>query len=140
MTQLDFKIETSHSSNSEVSDFLTDKINAETTEYGIATSFAFWIRDHNHQIIAGCNGAIIYGKIYTDQLWVDLQYRKQGLGEKLMTQVHAYGKEQHCTMASVSTMSFQNAVGFYKKLGYEIDYERKGHTQGSSCFFMTKAL
>lgn len=121
-------------------DFLTQQINQETSEYGEAYPFAFFIRDDDSNIKAGANGFILYGKIYTDQLWVDKQYRKQGIASKLMDKIHKLGKEQKCTMATISTMSFQNAVKFYEKLGYEKDFERFGHIENSSCIFMRKIL
>ena len=49
-------------------DFLTQKINQETPEFGEAHPFAFFIRDEKNQIMAGCNGSVIFGSIYTDQL------------------------------------------------------------------------
>ena len=134
------KIEyTKNPSTSDI-DFLTKQINQETSEYGEAYPFAFFMRDDDSKTIAGANGFILYGKIYTDQLWVDKQYRKQGIARKLMSKVHELGKEKNCTMATISTMSFQNAVQFYEKLGYQKDFERFGHIQNSSCIFMRKAL
>jgi hypothetical protein len=65
---------------SEDIDFLTQKINQETPEFGEAYPFAFFIRDERNQIIAGCNGSVIFGSIYTDQLWVHPNHRKKGLG------------------------------------------------------------
>jgi GNAT superfamily N-acetyltransferase len=121
--------------------FLTQKINQETPEYGEAHPFAFFIRDESNQIIAGCNGSVIFGGIYTDQLWVHPDCRKNGLGHQLMEAVHDYGrKEWGCTMATVSTMSFQGALGFYKKLGYVTDFERTGYAHSSSSHFMRKEL
>ena len=43
-------------------------------------------------------------------------------------------------LATVSTMNFQNAIVFYQKLGYEIDYERKNYINGSKCFLLSKKL
>ena len=45
-------------------DFLTQKINQETPEFGEAHPFAFFIRDEKNQIIAGCNGSVIFVSIY----------------------------------------------------------------------------
>ncbi len=73
-------------------------------------------------------------------MWVDKQYRKQGIASKLMDKVQQLGKEQKCIIATISTMSFQNAVMFYEKLGYEKDCERFGHIENSSCIFMRKVL
>lgn len=57
-----------------------------------------------------------------------------------MEQVHEYGKKQDCSMATICTMSFQNAVSFYKKLGYTLDFERQGYTKDASCLFLRKDL
>lgn len=121
-------------------DFLTQKINQETPEFGEAHPFAFFIRDERNQIIAGCNGSVIFGSIYTDQLWVHPAHRKNGLGHQLMEAVHDYGRRSGCSMATVATMSFQGAKSFYEKLGYVTDFERQGYTQNSRCLFMRKKL
>ncbi|MBP7190708.1 MAG: GNAT family N-acetyltransferase [Rickettsiaceae bacterium] len=125
---------------SEDIDFLTQKINQETPEFGEAHPFAFFIRDEKNQIIAGCNGSVIFGSIYTDQLWVHPAHRKNGLGHKLMEAVHDYGRRSGCQIATACTMSFQGALGFYEKLGYVMDFERDGYRQNSSCIFMRKEL
>lgn len=126
--------------NSADIDFLTQKINQETPECGEAYPFAFFVRNTHGQIIAGCNGSVIFGSIYTDQLWVDTHYRYKGFGKQLMNAVHEYGKKSGCCMATVSTMSFQKAQDFYIKLGYKVDFTRSGYTQGSSCLFLRKNL
>lgn len=121
-------------------DFLTKQINEETSEYGHATPFAFFIRDDAGNILAGANGFILYGAVYTDQVWVDTNYRNQGYARKIMDTVHAFGKREGCQIATVQTMSFQGAQRFYEKLGYVQDFKRTGYTQGSACIFMRKAL
>ena len=121
-------------------DFLTEKINQETAAFGSAHPFAFIVRDEINQIIAGCNGSVIFGSIYTDQLWVHPEHRGKGLGHKLMAKVHDYGREHECAMATVATMSFQGAKAFYEKLGYVVDFERAGYTQNTSCIFLKRSL
>ncbi len=121
-------------------EFLTEQINQETSEYGEAHPFAFFIRDEKNQIIAGCNGSVIFGSIYTDQLWVHPDHRRSGLGHQLMEAVHDHGRKSGCSMATVATMSFQGVLGFYEKLGYVRDFERHGYTHSSSCHFMRKEL
>lgn len=126
--------------SSEDIDFLTQKINQETPKFAKAYPFAFFIRDEKKQIIAGCNGSIIFGSIYTDQLWVHPDYRRNGLGLQLMETVHDYGRGSGCGIATVATMSFQGAQEFYEKLGYVSDFERSGYTQNSSCIFLKRVL
>ena len=125
---------------SEEIDFLTNKINQETPKLGEAYPFAFFMRDDKNQIIAGCNGSVIFGSIYTDQLWVHPDHRNKGLGYQLMEAVHDYGRKSGCSMATVATMSFQRAKAFYEKLGYVTDFERQGYTRGSSCIFLKRSL
>jgi GNAT superfamily N-acetyltransferase len=121
-------------------DFLTQKINQETPEFGEAHPFAFFIRNEKNQIIAGCNGSVIFGSIYTDQLWVHPDHRKNGLGDQLMEAVHDYGRKSGCHMATVVTMNFQGASAFYEKLGYVSDFERHGYTLNASCIFLKRSL
>jgi GNAT superfamily N-acetyltransferase len=130
---------TKHPNNADI-DFLTHKINAETPEFGSAYSFAFFIKNKQKHIIAGCNGSVVFGSIYTDQLWVDPNHRHTGLGRMLMNRVHDYGREVGCTMATLATMSFQKAKAFYEKLGYQVDFDRKGYVKGSSFLFLKKNL
>lgn len=134
-----FKIE-DVTSNGEIVDFLTQKINEENPEFGDAFSFSFLMRDDSEAIIAGCHGSVVFGEVYTDMLWVHPAYRSAGLGRQLMEHVQTYGRSQGCTMATVSTMSFQKARRFYEKLGYQVDFERTGYTKGATCFFLKKLI
>ncbi|KTD19419.1 GNAT family N-acetyltransferase [Legionella israelensis] len=121
-------------------ELLTKKINEETAEFGEAHPFAFLIRDNEKHIIAGANGFVIYGTVYTDQLWVDPKYRNQGLAKQIMDKVHEFGRLEGCKVATIQTMSFQNAVRFYKNLGYVPDFKRYGYVDNSYCIFMRKEL
>lgn len=120
--------------------FLTQKINQELPEFGSAYPFAFFVRNNAGDIIAGCNGSVVFGSIYTDQLWVHPDHRKVGLGRKLMERVHVFGREAGSNSAIVTTMSFQNALSFYEKLGYQIEFEREGYASASSCLLLRRNL
>lgn len=121
-------------------DFLTEKINVESPMQANAYPFAFCIKDEKDNIVAGCNGSVVFGVIYTDQLWVHPEYRHQGLGRKVMEHVHQYGQSRDCRMATVTTMDFQNARTFYEKLGYVCDFERAGYANGAIAIFLRKLL
>ena len=71
------KIEYTKNPSSSGIDFLTKQINQETSEYGQAYPFAFFMRDDAAEIIAGAYGFVIYGAIYTNQLWVDKDYKRK---------------------------------------------------------------
>ena len=134
------KIEHTSTPNQQDIDYLTQKLNDETPYREGAQPFAFYIRDESNTIIAGCSGEVMFGSLYTGLLWVHPDYRKQGLARKLMEQVHTHGHKMGCHIASVLTMSFQSARGFYESLGYECDLERPGYIEGSSCIFLKKIL
>ena len=134
------KIERTLTPSEQDINFLTQKINEETPDQGSAYPFAFFIRDNEDAIIADCNGSVIFGAIYTDQLWVSPDYRRQGLGQRLMEQVHHYGQEIGCRLATCATMSFQSARSFYEALGYQCDFERPGYIENATCVFLRKSL
>lgn len=117
-------------------DFITKKLCQETAEYGAATPFAFFVRDHKNQIIAGANGCVVYGTIYTDQLWVDKGYRGQGYARQLMAKIHELGRQEGCKIATLLTMDFQGAHTFYEKFGYEISFIRDGYINDSKAIHM----
>jgi len=43
-------------------------------------------------------------------------------------------------MATLFTMSFQGARTFYEKLGYKLEYERKGYASGASLLFLKRQI
>ena len=50
-----------------------------------------------------------------------------------------YGKENKCPFAFVETMSFQ-ALDFYQKLGFQLEYTRTGYAHGTSFHYLRKDL
>lgn len=140
MPELNMKLEITNQPLTHDVDFLTQKINEEIpAQYGVAHPFAIFMKTVDGSILAGCNGSIICGVIYTDQLWVHPEYRRKGIARDLMDKVHQYGKQNGCTMATVSTLDFQ-VPKFYQKLGYKIDFSRQGYKNGASCMFLSKVL
>lgn len=87
--------------------------------------FACFIRDADNSIIGGCSGGTLYGGLHIDNLWVSESIRHQGWGTKLMQAALRYGNEKDCAFATVNTMDWE-AIEFYKKLGFELEFERHG--------------
>ncbi len=101
--------------------------------------FAFFIRDAQGKIQGGCNGDNLYGCLYVGQLWVAESLRGQGYGTKLMHAAEQYAKEQNCNFMAVNTMDWE-ALEFYQKLGFEIEFERHGFAKNSIFYFLRKNL
>ncbi|MDD9139507.1 MAG: GNAT family N-acetyltransferase [Candidatus Cardinium sp.] len=120
--------------------YLTNQLSQSVEGVPFLRPFAFFIKSKDKQIKAGVNGFLIYGAIYTDQLWVSPQYRKQGLGSQLMKEVHQLGYSENCAIATVATMSFSGARKFYEKLGYVVEFVRSGYKHTACCIYLIKKL
>ena len=122
---------------------LVDGINTEAKQKKGQNStkfFGFFIKDKSlfkRKKMGGVVGLIIFGCIYIDILWIDKSIRNKGYGSMLMKKAEEYGKENGCTFATVNTMDWQ-ALDFYKKNGYEVEFERKGFAKNSTCFYLRK--
>lgn len=101
--------------------------------------FAFFIRDENKQIVGGCGGDNMYGCFYIGQLWVTESLRGQGYGTQLMKVAENYAIECGCHFIAVNTMDWE-ALDFYKKLGFYVEFERKGFDKNSIFYFLRKDL
>lgn len=80
-----------------------------------------------------------WGALHIKYAMVSKSYRKQGIGSMLMKKALAYGKEVSCPFAFVETMSFQ-ALPFYEKHGFHLDFTRSGFSEGVSLYYMSRSL
>lgn len=101
--------------------------------------FAFFIRDENNTIVGGCSGGTLYGGLHIDSLWVSDVIRNKGWGRRLVNAALTYGKEKNCNFATVNTMDWE-ALGFYQKLGFRIEFKRMGFHKNSIFYFLRKEL
>lgn len=88
-------------------------------------------------------GAVIIGPFWgaphIKNLYVDENFRGRGVGSVLMQQAFKYGREKDCLFAFVETMSFQ-AIEFYLKLGFQLEFSRAGYKCGTSFHYLKKML
>lgn len=88
-------------------------------------------------------GAIVverfWDALHVKYVYVDDHYRNQGIGTRLMQRAIGYGLEQNCPFAFVETMSFQ-ALDFYQKMGFFLDFTRPGYAHGTSFHYLSKKL
>lgn len=61
------------------------------------------------------------------------------MGVRLMECALKYGSDKACPFAFVETMSFQ-ALGFYRKMGFELEFTRSGYKHGTSFHYLQKLL
>lgn len=101
--------------------------------------FAFFIRDEHGAIIGGCGGDNMYGCLYVGQLWVAEHLRGKGYGTKLMQKAEELAKNSGSNFVAVNTFDWE-ALDFYKKLGFFVEFERKGFDKNSVFYFLRKDL
>ena len=98
------------------------------------------IVDEEGNIIAGCL-AIMYcwNVVAIDIIWVDEQYRGQGLGSMLLGEVEREAMEKGCHLVHLDTYDFQ-AKGFYEKNGYSVFGILEDCPKGHIRYYLKKTL
>ncbi len=102
-------------------------------------AFAFFIKDELMQIKGGCSGYIFYGCLSIDLLWIESDLRGQGYGLELMKSAEELSKKNNCHFITVNTMDWE-ALDFYKKLGYSVEFKRQGFDKEGIFYFLRKEL
>lgn len=96
--------------------------------------------NENGEIIAGCVARMYcWNVLYIDILWVDENYRNQGLGSKLLEYVEETAKEKGCYLIHLDTFDFQ-AKDFYIEHGYEIFGTLKDCPKGHCRYYLKKSI
>lgn len=101
--------------------------------------FSFFIKDENQTVLGGISGSIFYGSLYIDSLWVERSLRNRGWGKKLMNEAERIGRERGARFATLNTMDWE-ALLFYQKIGYSIEFIREGYDQNSKMYLLRKTL
>ena len=98
------------------------------------------IVDEKGNIIAGCL-AIMYcwNVLAIDIIWVDVQYRGQGLGSILLGEVEREAMEKGCHLVHLDTFDFQ-AKEFYEKNGYSVFGTLEDCPKGHVRYYLKKSL
>jgi ribosomal protein S18 acetylase RimI-like enzyme len=88
-------------------------------------------------------GAIVvelfWGALHIKYVYVEDTYRNQGIATQLMEDALDHGRHHKCPFAFVETMSFQ-ALEFYQKMGFVLEFTRAGYKHGTSFHYLRKDL
>lgn len=133
-------------SNEEESELIVDKI----VEYNLSKvpiiqeSSFIWINrvivDTYGDIIAGINSKMYcWNCLYIDVLWVKEEYRKEGLGSKILNEIEKVAKDKGCYLIHLDTFDFQ-AKDFYIKHEYDIFGILDECPQRHKRYFMKKII
>jgi len=69
-------------------------------------------------VVGGLNGSTHWGWCYIRQLWVHADWRRRGLGHRLMAETEALARARNCTGLYVDTFD-PGAASFYERAGFE---------------------
>ncbi len=117
-------------------------MNEYAAQYGMEGTggYFFAAYDKNKKIIAAISGFDNFGTAEIGGLWIAEKYRNQGYGKALVVKAEAWGREKGCKVITVFTIKNWPAFGFYQNLGFKIEYERKGHAQGTIGCYLIKEI
>lgn len=94
----------------------------------------------NGNIIGSISGYCEAGVVYVGSLIVDKNYRKQGVGEKLMEEVVNFGKQSKAHKIWLTTGKNWQAVNFYEAIGFKKEAELPNHNFHQDFVVMSKFL
>ena len=120
---------------------LYEGINNEALEHGMSSiqPFGIFLKDGEEKVVGGVYGYYIYGCLHTDMLWLSKEMRHKGWGLKLMRESEAIARVRKCKFATVNTMDWE-ALPFYQKLGYQVEFTREGYEMNSKMYCLRKKL
>lgn len=128
----------------DIGDETGEFINAEFTRYGKDNGvvlnfeeFCFVARDSEDKIAGVITGRAYYDEVHIDDLIVGQDYRRIGLGSRLVGAVEDEFKGKNYNTVTLTTFGFQ-APEFYKKLGYELEFVRENKDPKLSKYFFKK--
>jgi ribosomal protein S18 acetylase RimI-like enzyme len=123
----DFKVEYLDA----IPDVLDEKIHqghiVDEASQGITCNykpFLFIVKNNYSEMIGALTAYTAYSEIYVDDIWVDPNYRKAGIGRKLLESLERRFKSKGYNNINLVTSQFQ-APDFYKKCGFEVEFVRQ---------------
>ena len=122
--------------------FLEDKIyeyNSARTGHDDGLSFGFFIRDEQHDIVAGLDGWTWAQACQILNFWVRADLRGQGHGRALLESAEQEARDRGCVVVALNSYSFQSP-SFYQRHGYELVHQLRDFPPGHEDNLLVKRL
>ncbi|MBC3767136.1 GNAT family N-acetyltransferase [Neptunicella marina] len=135
-------IEVLENPQQELIDYLSHKIsefNWANWEVSERLPLAVQIKNDQGEVVAGAAARSFGDWLLLDTLWVSDELRGQNIGSKILTEIEASGRERGCIKCLLDTLNFQ-AMPFYQKHGYKIEWVQQGYPKTGCKYFMVKEL
>jgi ribosomal protein S18 acetylase RimI-like enzyme len=122
--------------------FVEDQINAHNTVRTGRRDFrplGVFLRDDQHNIVAGLSGFTWAGWLEIKFLWVRDDLRGRGHGRRLIEAAEAEARARRCQHVWLDSYTFQ-APTFYQRLGYQVFGTLQDYPPPHGRVFLTKTL
>jgi GNAT superfamily N-acetyltransferase len=96
-------------------------------------------RDGDGRVRGGLQGVIVGAWLAIDLCWVEDDFRRQGLGARLLVEAEAEGRRRGAKWSILATFDYQ-APEFYRRHGYAEYARMEDFPHGHTRFQMRKAL
>jgi N-acetylglutamate synthase-like GNAT family acetyltransferase len=116
-----------------------ESFNLRAADFAAIRRLACFARVRGSDIIGGAVGRYWNEACELQQLWVRDDYRRSGVGARLLRNFEDSARQRGCKLLYLDTFSFQ-APNFYRKRGFRVACELRGFPDGVSKFIMTRAL
>ena len=129
------------SEDERIGGFINTEFSDYATDHDVALNFdEFCFAAEDDGKIAGIiTGRAYYNEVQIGDLIVGKDFRRDGVGSKLVAAVEDEYKGKGYEKIALTTFGFQ-APEFYKKLGYELEFVRKDNDPKLSKYFYLKKI
>jgi ribosomal protein S18 acetylase RimI-like enzyme len=101
--------------------------------------FAFFVKSETDEFVGGLLGFTHFNHFFVSALYVDQQFRKEGIGRELMARAETLALEQGCDAIYLDTFDYQ-APGFYEKLGFKVFGKLEDYPPGHERLYLVKRI
>ena len=129
------------SENDKISDFINDEFTYYSTDCEVELNYEdfCFVAEDDGDIAGVIVGRAYYNEVHIGDLIVGKDYRRAGVGSKLVAAVEEAYKGKGYEKIALTTFGFQ-APEFYKKLGYELEFIREDADPKLSKYFYLKKI
>jgi GNAT superfamily N-acetyltransferase len=98
------------------------------------------VKDGENRRIAGAFGYAYLNVFTVEGMFIEKEYRGNGLGRKLSIMLQAEAKKRNCHTATLETYSFAHTAKFYNKLGVLFAKTIPNSPKGHKKYFLINKL
>jgi ribosomal protein S18 acetylase RimI-like enzyme len=101
--------------------------------------FVFSVQSKTGEFVGGLLGFTHFNHFFVSAIFVDQEFRREGIGRELIRRAEALALEHGCDNIYLDTFDFQ-APGFYKKLGFKVFGTLNDYPAGHQRVYLVRRL